>query len=178
VLTGTRSRILQVGLILLTCAVPSACRKRTPEQVEQGVPPQNPAQLRREAESAKQSLAELRPPLAALQATFVALHREFDALPPGLPGFGETRAKFYAASVGLGTLGTKVALLSERINAALSQSPGAELSGLSKDVRATAEQLRQMDAVAAQLRKEVQPFKQRVEERIDLMHAGGDNKCE
>jgi hypothetical protein len=109
-----------------------------------------------------------------LNGKFAALHKEFDALPPDLPEFGETRAKFYSASVSLGTLGSKLPWLGERIDAAAKAANRTELSAITKDIAATSDQIRQIDKVSLELLHQVLPFKKAAAERKEA----GKNACE
>lgn len=116
--------------------------------------------------------------LTALNGKLTALHAEFDPLPPGLPGFGETRARFYAVSIGLGTLGSKLPWLSSRVDAAIASGSGAELQAVVEDVAQTQAQAREAERATAELLQQVQPFKQRAAERMDQLQAFGQTTCQ
>jgi hypothetical protein len=149
------------SLVLLSWLIAlSGCKKEPPA-------PQRTEEARRDLEA-------LRPRFASLHEKFSALHREFDPLPPGLPNFGETRGKFYASDIGLGTLSAKLPWLEGRLAAA---ADARELSEISRDIAYTADELRQVDRVALELAKEVQPFKHATEEKLELQ-AQGKSTCE
>jgi hypothetical protein len=174
VLTRFRWRIIALGLTLLATESLLSCQKRQPDKAAS----QSRAELTRQAEAARGSLARLEPRLAALDAKFVGLRREFDPLPPGLTDFGEIRAKFYSASIGLGTMNAKLPWLAGRIDSASKAGSGAELAAIAKDLERTHEQVRQIETLAAALQEQVRPFKQRAEEKVQALQAQGKLTCE
>ncbi len=86
----SRLRIAPVLLLIIAGAL-GACHKDQPQKAK-AVVVKNPAQLQRDAESAQQALAGLKPLVEALNGKIAELRRQFDPLPPGLPGFGERAA--------------------------------------------------------------------------------------
>ena len=108
--------------------------------------------------SVRQALDGLTPRLNELNAKFAALHRQFDPLPPSLPGFSEVRAKFYATDEGLGVMGPKLAWLSGRLEAASKAKDRAQLQGVSNDIATTYDEMRQIDQIALELVHQVLPF--------------------
>jgi hypothetical protein len=132
------------------------------------------ARLLRDAAAARQSLAGLEPLLSVLNTQFVELHRDFDPLSPGLPGFGETRGKFYASAEGLGMLNAKLAWLSGRVDAAVQAGDQASLDETSRDIAHTFEEVRRVERAALELRHEVLPFKGKADE-LQLL---GKSSCE
>lgn len=172
-LAESRWAIARISMLLALGLLP-ACHKGSADKASAS----HPAQLKRSAESAKKALAELEPPLNALRATFAALHQQFDPLPPGLPGFGETRAKFYTTAEGLGMMSTKVPWLSGRIDAAEKAGDRAALQEISRDIAHTHEEIRQVDRIALELLHEVQPFKKLAAEKADELQALGKTTCE
>lgn len=115
------------------------------------------------ADSVKQSLEGLKPKLSALNTRFAALHKQFDPLPPNLPGFGEVRAKFYNTDIGMGIMGPKLTWLSERLDSALKSGNREELQKVSKDIAKTHDELAQIDRTAMEVLHQVLPFQRMVE---------------
>lgn len=160
----------RISLLLLLGAL-GACRKE-PKPV-----PLTATEVEQRTQTARHELEELRPQFAALREKFTALHREFDPLPPGLPSFGETRGKFYATDIGLGTLSAKLPWLEGRIQMANASKSAAEFREISREIAHTKDELRQVDLIALELTHEVQPFKHATEEKLQLQ-AIGKNTCE
>jgi len=169
-----KSRWLLVSLLPLAAGSLAACHKDAPAKANQVVIKTNPEELARKAEAAKQSLEGLKPQLSALNATLAELHREFDPLPPGLPGFGETRGKFYTTAEGLGTMNASLSWLSGRIDSAVKSGNGAELDAISKDITQKYDEVRHVDRITLELREEVRPFKTKVEDSL----VSGKSSCE
>src|SRR3954468_17280182 len=105
---ASRLRILQGSMILAASGSFVACHKSAPEKPKPVLVKKSPAELKQLADSARESLEGLKPPLAAMNAKFTALHQQFDPLPPDLPNFGSTRGKFYSADEGLGRMNAKI----------------------------------------------------------------------
>lgn len=171
----TRWHLLALLLLLPATTALPACRKKPPTAVK---PPAakitSPAELAHDAESAKQSLEALKPLVGALNAQFQELHQKYDALPPALPGFGETRGKFYETAEGLGTMNAKLVWLSGRIDSALRAGDGAALAETSRDIAHTYDEVRQVDRITAELVREMPPFLEQAEQA----RAGGLSSCE
>jgi hypothetical protein len=179
-LRGTRmlapSRlVLVLSLTLLSQSSLAACSKSKPEHV---APTVDASELQRRAEDARRSLKALEPAFAPLSAKLRALHEEFDPLPPGLEGFGETRSRFYTLSIAVGAMTAKPAWLSGRIDAAVKAKDLAELSAISKEIDETHAQLRQAEERAAELSQQVQPFKNAALRRMEELQARGKTSCE
>lgn len=173
---GSRWRIVPL-VTLLAATSPVACSKQKGEKVVNA----NPAQIKQKAEAARKSLDGLETPLSELSKKFAALRQQFDKLPPDLPEFGETRGRFYAASIGQGTMTAKVPWLSSRIDSAVKSQNEAELDAISKEIAHTHEEVRQADRLASALSQEVQPFSKKLEElrqRALERRAGGKLACE
>ncbi len=176
-LAEPRLKMLPILLALLSTSALVACRKDKPEKASPVVVA-SPEEVQRGATTARQALEALEPALTALNQKLTGLHKEFDPLPPGLPGFGETRSRFYSMSIALGSLSAKLPWLSRRIDAAVNARDRAELDAISKDIAETQGQVRQADGVAAQLLEQVQPFKKAAEEKAEEMQAFGKNSCD
>lgn len=172
------SKILEVGSLLVLLALPSlsACRKHDTPKIE--TKPADPVVLKREADAARQSLDGLRPLLAAQNAKFAELHRQFDPLPPGLPGFGETRGTFYAVDEGLGRLTTKLSWLSGRIDTAVQAGNLAELRQISQDIERTSADIQKVDRFGLELAEQVRPFQQEAAIKLERLQALGKTTCE
>ena len=157
----------RIAQVLLLCAAGAlgACHKDQPQKAKVVVV-KNPAQLKRDAESAQQALTGLKPLVDALNGKIAALRRQFDPLPPGLPGFGETRGRFYATAEGVGRMNAKVPWLAGRIDAALKAGDSEELGEVAKDIAHSYEDVRQVDQIVADLGRDVEPFKHVVEEAL------------
>lgn len=152
-----------LGLAVIAGAL-VACHRDPPQKAKAVV--KNPAQLQRDAQSARQALAGLEPLMEALNGKITALRQQFDPLPPGLPGFGETRGRFYATVEGVGRMNAKVPWLSGRIDADLKVGDSADLAEVAKDIAHTYDEVRLVEQIAADLRQEVEPFKHVVEDAV------------
>jgi outer membrane protein OmpA-like peptidoglycan-associated protein len=123
-------------------------------------------------DSVKDSLDGLKPQLSAMDAKFTALHQQFDALPANLPGFGEVRARFYATDEGMGIMGPRITWLSDRLDYALKSANREELRGVSTDIVATYDQMREIDRIATELTHQISPF-ERMARLQELEITGG-----
>ena len=160
--------------LLLALAFPLGCRTHDAQKPKST----NPAELKRQADSARQSLDGLKPLLAAQNAKFTELHRQFDPLPPGLPGFGETRGSFYAVDEGLGRLNTKLIWLSGRIDTAVQVGDVAELTRVSHDIARTSVDIQKVDRLGLELADQVRPFQQEAAIKLERLQALGKTTCE
>ena len=158
---------------LVTALGVGACSKGKPSN-----PQPDRAELERRAARVKQSLVGLQKPLGAVSEAYRALHREFDPLPPGLPGYGETRAKFYAADNGLGTMNAKLPWLAGRIDAAVKAGDSAGLKAISEDIAATHDQVKRAEQIAVELREQVKPFHALAEQKADELELRGKLTCD
>jgi hypothetical protein len=163
-------------LLSLALAFPMGCRKLDGEKPKPQ--PANPIELKRQADVARQALDGLKPLLAAQNAKFAELHREFDPLPPGLPGFGETRGTFYAVDEGLGRLNTKLTLLSGRIDTAVQVGDVTELERVSQDIARTSVDIQKVDRLGLELAEQVRPFQQEAAIKLERLQALGKTTCE
>jgi hypothetical protein len=159
-----RLRIAHV-LLWWVAGVLCGCHKDQPQKAKVVVL-KNPAELQRDAESAQRALAELEPSVLALNGKIATLRRQFDPLPPGLPGFGETRSRFYATAEGVGRMNAKLPWLAGRIAAALKAGDSTELGEVAKDIAHAYDEVRQVDQIVADLGRDVEPFKHVVEEAL------------
>jgi hypothetical protein len=168
-------KVALLSLALLGSGSLLACHKDKPEKL----PPVavDPAELKRSAEASQQSLEELEPLLGALRRKVAALHEQFDPLPPGLPEFGDTRGRFYAAADGVGRLGSKLPWLAERIEAARKSGNSAELVAVSTSIAHTYDEVARANRLLDELEQQVQPFKKALEEKVELQ-ALGKSTCE
>jgi hypothetical protein len=112
----------------------------------------------------KQSLDGLRKQLDELTTKFGELRKQVDALPPDLPGYSETRAKFYGTEEGRGVTDLKVTLMAGRLDAASSAGKSADLEPLAKDIAQTYGELREFDQIYVTLLHQVMTL-QRLEAR-------------
>jgi hypothetical protein len=150
-------------LALLVAGSLLSCRKETAGKANKPAVT-NPAELQRSAARAKLALEGLKPQLSALNTTLAELHQLYDPLPPGLPGFGETRGKFYATAEGLGMMNASLPWLSDRIDAAVKSGDGEALTAIASDINHKYDEVRQVDRITLELRHEVLPFKNKVED--------------
>jgi hypothetical protein len=164
---GRVLRLRMAQVLLLSCAVGplGACHKDQPQKAKVVVV-KNSAELKRDTETARRALAGLKPLVEALNGKVATLRRQFDPLPPGLPGFGETRGRFYAVAEGVGRMNAKVSWLSGRIDAALKAGDSAELGEVAKDIAHAYAEVRQVDQIVADLGRDVEPFKHVVEDAL------------
>jgi hypothetical protein len=166
---------LQVAplLLLLTVGALGACRKEPPQKAKAAVI-KNAAELGRDAKAAQQALAGLKPLIEALNVKLVALRGQFDPLPPGLPGFGETRARFYATAEGVGRMNAKLPWLASRIDVALKAGDGAQLGEIAEDIAHSYDEVKRVEQIVAELDRDVAPFKHVVEDAL----VTGKSSCE
>jgi len=158
VLSPSRLRIVQGLMILAVSSSLAACHKDASQKPKPVVVKKSPAELKQLADSARQSLEGLKPLLAGLNTKFVALHQQFDPLPPDLPDFGLTRGKFNSADEGLGRMNAKIPWLSGQLEAAVKAGDGAELEEISKSIANSYNDIPQVEQVWAELLHEVMPF--------------------
>jgi hypothetical protein len=177
VLARTFTRTLLASIVLLALAACSRAKADKPNQATK-TQSEDPAALKRSAETAQRSLEELKPSLLALNGQLAELHQQYDPLSPALPGFAETRAKFYATDEGLGRMNAKLPWLSGRIEAAVKQGNRAELAEISSDIAHTREEIRRVEQVAKELRAEVVPFKKLADKKAEELQVSGRISCE
>ena len=160
------SRLKQVSFwLLLGVGALGACHKKSEELPQKpAVAKADPAAVKASADKNRQSLEGLKPLFNALSDKFVALHKEFDPLPPDLPDFAETRGKFNGADEGLGRMAAKVPYLAGRIDIAQKSGDLAELQDISKDIERSYAEIPEVDKIALELVHQVQPFKRMAEE--------------
>jgi uncharacterized membrane protein len=112
----------------------------------------------------KQSLDGLRKRLDDLTTKFADLRKQIDGLPPDLPGYSETRAKFYGTEEGRGVTDLKLTLMAGRLDAASTSGKSADLDQLSQDVAKTYGELNEFDQLYVTLLHQVMTL-QRMEAR-------------
>ena len=166
-------RIAPLLLLSLAASAPVACHKNEPHKAN-AVVVKSAAELERDAQAARQALAGLTPLVQALNGKITGLRQQFDPLPPGLPGFGETRARYYATAEGIGRMNAKLPWLSGRIDAALKAGDSAELGEISKDIAHSYDEVQMVERIATELGRDVEPFKHAVEDAL----ATGKSSCE
>ena len=158
--TAYRWRFVSLLALALAASQLAACRKSKPQDKSaQTVAKKSPAEIKQLADAARKSLAGLNEPVDALRARVDELHKEFDPLPPGLVGFGETRAEFYGAAEGIGMMHAKLLWLANRLDAAEKAGDGVALEQVSKDIDATYQDVKSADQMTIALIHKVQPFK-------------------
>ena len=176
--TGYRWPLISLLALALAASPLVGCRKDKPQDKgAQATVKKTPAELKQLADSAKQSLEGLTAPVAGLRTRIAELHKEFDPLPPGLPGFGETRSEFYTTAEGVGMMSQKLLWLAQRLDAAVKASDGAELEAVSKDIEKTYTEVKTADQLMIALVHKVQPFKKEHEVLVEDVIKQGD-KCE
>lgn len=169
-----------ISLLTLTLATTSlvGCRKdKAQTDSAKTTVKMSPAEQKKLAESAKRNLEDLSAPVGVLRARVTELHKEFDPLPPGLPGFGETRSEFYTTAEGIGMMSQKLIWMSERLDTAVKASDGEELTAVSKDIEKTYTEVKTADQLLTALIHKVQPFKKAREVLVEDVIKQGD-KCE
>lgn len=137
-----RTVLFLIGL-LAAAGAPAGCHKK---------------QAGPSGEAVKQSLEKLKNQLAGLKTRFMDLRTRVESIPPDLPGFGETRARFYAAEEGRGTTDGKAAWLSGRLDAALASGNGEELQQISNDIAGSYQDIRKIDELYVKLLHEIMSF--------------------
>ena len=157
-LSGSRLRVLQGLLMFATASLLVACHKEKPKPAPAVLVKKSPEELKKLADSARESLEGLKPSLSALNDKFKALHAQFDPLPPDLPDFEATRGKFNSADEGLGRVNAKIPWLSSKLQAAIKAEDSAELEEISKSIANSYGDIPQINQVAMELLHEVRPF--------------------
>jgi hypothetical protein len=158
--TGYRWRLVSMLTLTLAASPLVGCRKDKPQDKSASASvKKSPAELKKLADSAKKSLEGLNTPVAELRTRVAELHKEFDPLPPGLPGFGETRSEFYTTAEGVGMMSQKLLWLSQRLDAAVKASDATELEAVAKDIDKTYQEVKTADQISIALIHKVQPFK-------------------
>jgi hypothetical protein len=176
VVIGYRWRFVSMLSLALAAGALAGCRKDKPQDKSAQAAKKSPAELKKLADSAKQSLEGLSAPVAALRTRIAELHKEFDPLPPGLPEFGETRSEFYTTAEGVGMMSQKLLWMSQRLDAAIKAGDGVELEAVSKDIDKTYQEVKTADQISIALIHKVQPFKKALEVRVEDVL--GNGKCE
>lgn len=169
-------RTLPLLLMVLASSSLGGCHKEKAAKVTRMRA--DPAEMKRLADDARQSLKGLATPLSTLRARYAELQQQFDPLPPGLPSFGETRATFYSAAIGVGTLSAKAPWLAGRIEAAVQAGDRAALVEVAKDIAHTQEEIQHAERVARELSQRVGPFQKLALERADEFRLTGKATCE
>ena len=153
-----RSRLQSVvcvmGLLAATGSL-EGCRKEKPQEKQ--------AEVAVDSDAVKKSLEGLKPALAALNAKFTNLHKQVDVIPANMPGFADTRAKFFQTDEALGVMGPKLEWLSGRFDSAVKTKNREELAKVSKDIDKTYAEFAEMDGIALQVLHEVLPFERIIE---------------
>ena len=90
-----------IGLLLSAARRPDAARSRASG-----------------GSAVKQSLDALKPQFAELKKRFMDLRQRVESIPPDFEGFGEARARFYAAEEARGVTDGQVCWLRSRLDAA------------------------------------------------------------
>lgn len=132
---------LMIGL-LLSAGLSAGCRKNA-----------GPS-----GDSLKQSIAALQPQFDELRKRFMDLRQRVDSIPPDLEGFGEARARFYAAEEGRGVTEARVLSLTERLDAAVKAGNREELQEIGKDIATAQGDIRKIDEMHTKLLHEVMSF--------------------
>lgn len=148
-----RSRLQIVMCVLGLLAAAGSldgCKKEKPQE--------KPAEVAVDSEAVKKSFDGLKPALAALNTKFTNLRKKVDVIPANVPGFADTRAKFFATDEALGVMGPKLDWLSGRLDSALKTKNREELAKVSKDIDKTYAELAEMDGIALQVLHEVLPY--------------------
>lgn len=138
-----RTALLLIG-VLTAAGAPTGCHKS-----KKSAP---------DGEAVKQSLDKLKGQLAELKTRFMDLRTRVESIPPNLPGFGDARARFYAAEEGRGTTDGKAAWLSGRLDAALASGNGEELQQISNDIAGTYQDIRKIDELYMKQLHEIMSF--------------------
>lgn len=101
--------------------------------------------------SVKQSLDGLQSRLGPLEAKFVVLRQQVEAVAPDLPGLSQVRALFYSTEEARGITDLKVRLIADRLASASESRRPEELRKISKDIAETYDEIRQLDELHASL---------------------------
>jgi hypothetical protein len=109
-------------------------------------------------EAVKQSLDRLKSQLAELKTRFMDLRTRVEEVPPNLPGFGEARARFYAAEEARGITDGKAAWLSGRLDAAIASGNGEELQQISTEIASSNQDIHKIEELHVKLLHEIMSF--------------------
>lgn len=175
--TGYRWQLASVLALALAAGPLAACKSKSQDKSSKAAVKKSPAELKKLSDSAKKSLDGLTAPVDALRARIAELHKEFDPLPPGLPGFGETRSEFYTTAEGVGMMHAKLTWLAGRLDTATKTGNGDELEEVSKDITKTYDEVATADRITVGLIHKVQPFKTAHEPTVQEV-LGKASKCD
>lgn len=139
-----------VGLLIGINSL-AACKKQEKAQDKS-------VQAAVDAEAVKKSLEGLKPALAGVNTKFASLHKQVDVIPANVPGFADTRSKFYATDEALGVMGPKLEWLSGRLDSATKTKNNEELLQVKKDIDKTYKELAEIDGIGLQVLHEVLPY--------------------
>jgi len=109
-------------------------------------------------DAVKQSLDRLKSQLAELKTRFMDLLTMVESVPPNLPGFGEARARFYAAEEARGVTDGKAAWLSGRLDAALASGNAEELQQISTEIATSNQDIHKIEELHVKLLHEIMSF--------------------
>jgi len=136
-------RILPLLLCLFAGAGPLAgCRKQS-----------GPS-----ADAIKQSLAAYTPQFAELKRRYMDLRERVDSIPMNLEGFGEARARFYAAEEARGITEARIESLQSRLQAASSTENRNELQEISTETARIPDDIRKVDDLHTKMLHEMMRF--------------------
>ena len=151
-LVGSRLRIVPLTIVVLVAAgLSGGCRKNKGPN----------------GDAIKQSIAALRPQFDEAKRRFMDLRERVESVPPDLDGFGEARARFYAAEEARGVTEARLLSLSERLDAALAAGNRDELHEIANDVARTHEDLRKIDELHTKLLHEVMSFQRKARQVVE-----------
>ena len=144
-----RLRPLAFLLGLAGAGAIAACHKSAPEIAEEGVPT---------SAAIKQSLYGLDSKRVAQEKAFSALRKRVEALPPDLPGFRASRARFYAIEEGRGVMNAQVTLLASRFERESSAGNHEGLRQISREIVGTNDDLLRVDQLYVALLHQMMAF--------------------
>lgn len=110
------------------------------------------------ADAIKQSLASYTPQFAELKRRYMDLRERVDSIPMDLEGFGEARARFYAAEEARGITEARIESLQSRLDAAVSAGNREELQEISTETARIPDDIRKVDDLHTKMLHEMMRF--------------------
>ncbi len=138
------------------------CHRTAANRTEQAAP---------NAESVKQSFAALKKQFGDMQQSFSDLSKDLEAIPADLPGYARLRVSFYQTEEARGVTDAKVAMLSSRLDSALSSGKPEELQQVSNEIAKTSNDGRQLGEIYLKLLHQVMAFQRVADQRKEALAA-------
>jgi hypothetical protein len=156
VFVGVRSRIVFSLALLASLGALGGCHKaNAPTPAGEAAP---------DGAALERSLGALRTQLGELDARFLALGKQVEAIPQSLPDFGPVRAKLRSVEEGRASTSAKVTALASRLDAAVRSGKRDELQLVSKDIGRAFDEIGQLNQLHVTLFHQVMAFQRKLDQ--------------